>query len=392
MGLTFDKAVEIAYKRKESGEQPGYTELGKQIGCDPEKIRSKVRRLRGTHNVGDYAEEVSFDQEQGKLEVTNGEVTKIDRLYEKYGLDPDEWFLSRVWLKDKGERADITGDFKRKGFARPDNSFTEKWLQDVTDRVPCKPRKKEPVPDDKPIVVVIADTHIGALSEDLKLIPDYNAEVCREYLRQVASEANSYQRPVTVFHLGDIIESFSGRNKKDTWKQIEMHGAKVALTAYDILDEFFDSLDYFQECYFLGGNHDRITDSAEESTDGEVAELIHGIFQRVGKYMTHFDRLIHTPVVDDIQYILTHGDKKISNQETTKTIWEFGSQGLFNMVLSAHWHHRRFHEEGSDYRNMTVPAIVPGNDFEERNGYTSTPGFLIIEQRNGKPLVVDVPL
>lgn len=390
--MTFNEAVEKAYKRKEQGKAPGYNELAEQVGCDSEKIRSKVRRLRGTHGTSDQIEEVSFDSEEGKLEVTNGTITDIDQLYTKYGLDQDEWYLSRCWIKDKGQTTDITGDFKRKGFARPDNTFTEKWLDELAGKVSPTPPTQFIPGSDKPLVVVIADTHIGALTEDMKLMPDYNAEICREYLHQVAAEVNAYDRPVVVFHLGDIIESFTGKNKPDVWKRIEMHGAEVALKAYDILDEFFDKLNHFQQCFFLGGNHDRITNSAEDSTEGEVAELVHGIFQRVGKYITHFDKLILTPEVDNIKYILTHGDKRITNQETTKTIWEYGSQDKFNLVLSAHFHHRKFHEEGINYRNLTVPPIVTGNDFEERNGYTSSAGFLIVEEKNGKPKISDIPL
>jgi predicted phosphodiesterase len=282
----------------------------------------------------------------------------------------------------------------RRGIQHPDNFWTEKWLQEFSKRIPKRvTNPTSTTHTGKPFVVVVADTHIGAIQAD-GVYQTYNVDVCREKLLDVANEVNlKADGPVYVFHMGDIIESFTGKNKGDTWKQIQMHGAEVALTAYDLLDEFFGSINNFQECYFIGGNHDRITDQKEGDSDGQVAQIIHGIFERVGQYKTHFDPLLQVVELDNISYILTHGDKKISSSTPEKLIIDYGNSKLYTVILSAHTHNRSdIHVDTERYCSIKAPSIVPSNKYAVSLGHRNATGFLMMEERNGKVRQEYIPL
>ena len=46
-------------------------------------------------------------------------------------------------------------------------------------------------------------------------------------------------------------------------------------------------------------------------------------------------------VIDNINYILTHGHLKISQQDLGKIFFEYGDQNKYNVMISGHWHIRK---------------------------------------------------
>lgn len=352
---------------------------------------------------------VEFNEDSGRMFVNGNRVIKSkEDLLEVGDVDLDKYFVkdfdSRAWgvtMRDEKDQIVYNTNYyvalklKLRGVDEPDDHFTNKWLDELVGRMPdsYKTIPDKPIPpSDKPLVLVIADTHIGLLTEDMKVVPDFNLEKCKENLREIASIVNAMGRPVYVVHLGDLIESFNGKNKKNTWKQIEKHGADVALAAYDAFDEFFDSLKYFQEAFIMGGNHDRSTRTKEGDPDAEIAKIINGIFERVGKYKTSFDPLVLTREIDGIEYVFMHGDKKIAKQDASRLVIDYGDSKLFNMILSAHIHHREVFDDAYKFRFMSCPSIVPGNKYEQDAGWNASTGFLIIEEMKGKAYVRDLPL
>jgi metallophosphoesterase superfamily enzyme len=352
---------------------------------------------------------VEFNEDSGRMFVNGNRVIKSkEDLLEVGDVDLDKYFVkdfdSRAWgvtMRDENDKIVYNTNYyvalklKLRGIDEPDDHFTKKWMDELVSRMPDKYKTvpdKPVAPNSKPLVLVIADTHIGLLTEDMKVVPDYNIEKCRDKLKEIAATVNALGRPVYVVHLGDLIESFNGKNKKNTWKRIEKHGADVALAAYDVFDEFFDSLKHFQDAIIMGGNHDRSTRTSEADPDAEIAKIINGIFERVGKYDTSFDPLVLTKEVDGIEYICMHGDKKIAKQDASRLVIDYGNSNIFNLILSAHIHHREVFDDAYKFRFMTCPPIVPGKKYEEDAGWNSTTGFLMVEERNGKPYVHDIPL
>lgn len=351
---------------------------------------------------------LSFDSKNNVLESDGAGIKNLDELIAFSKTNTDKWDVERHIINKwptTAKNADgelvqkanwqVKAWLRLKGIDKPDKSWTDKWLDNFIKSI----NKPIPKPIIRPaeggtVVVVIADTHIGAFTKDMKLVEDYNVDKCKESLDKIAEYVNTKypDKEVVVFHLGDVIESFTGANKPETWKHIELHGAKVALTAYDILDRFFSSLIHFKRCYFLGGNHDRITDSKDNDNEAQVVELLHGFFQRFGRWETHFDPLIVSTNIDNIQYILGHGDNRITKQDPSRIILDYGDPNYFNCIISAHEHNRRLVHDAKNFRQIVAPPIVTGNAYEQRNGWNSHPGFLCIENFNNVPLITDIPL
>jgi UDP-2,3-diacylglucosamine pyrophosphatase LpxH len=355
-----------------------------------------LRRITGFHSG-----KVVFNSSDDSVEINTRRIINLQDLLETANVNQDEWLVDKhVLNKWEVGAKDAEGNIvveplyqvkawlKRKGFEAPDDTWTQKWLDRIT--APARP-KKLPVKEitGKPLIIVIADLHLGRFGDHFD--ETYNKDVALQRLLDITTVLPK-DRPIHVFCLGDVIESFTGKNKPDTWKQIEMHGAKVALSAYDILEEFFASIPNFQSCWFVGGNHDRITDSKQDDDDAQVLEIIQGVFERMGAYKTFFDPTIHTITIDGVCYILTHGDKKLSKMTGANFVLEHGSPGIFNCMLYAHYHHKQLIEESPKFTKRIVPPIVSQSKYEYINGWTSNPGFLILEEHNGKVKFTEYPL
>lgn len=364
----------------------------REIGVD-----EALRRIDQYHSG-----KVVFDSKDNSVLLNTKRILSAEDLIAACNVDLEEWMVdSKVLNKWEVGAKDTDGNIvveplfqvklwlKRRGFQAPDDYWTQKWLSRLTvDSPPSAPHVT--VAKGKPINVVIADVHLGRASGEE--FGRYDEKVVRNRLLQIASAVNIMNRPVNVFMLGDMIESFTGKNKANTWKQIEMYGAEVALTAYDIMEEFFASIPNFQKCYFIGGNHDRITDNKEDDDRGQVLQLIQGIFERKGRFQTSFQPTIESVVVDDVCYILTHGDKRLTKMSGSNFVLRFGDPSKFNCILSAHLHQKMLVEEEPSFTKRVVPPVASGSEYEYVSGWTANPGFLIVSEYNGRVKFDEYPL
>jgi predicted phosphodiesterase len=344
-----------------------------------------------------------IDSKDDSVELKTNRVINLQDLLEKANVNEEEWLVERhVLNKWEVGAKDAEGNIiieplyqvkawlKRKGFAEPDTSWTQKWIDRLVKHTSSKLPKPTSGVTSGVTNVVIADLHMGRFSE-CRLNYEYNTEIARDRLRQISSEIpNTHE--INVFCLGDVIESFTGKNKENTWKELQLHGAKVALFAYDVLEEFFGSIPNLNKVYFVGGNHDRITDSKKDDSEAQVLEIIHGIFTRMGRFKTVFDPTLVQFEVDGISYILTHGDEKITKLPGSELVLEHGDPYLFNCILSGHLHKKDLIEEGSRFTKRIVPPIVSGSSYEFKNGWHSNPGYLLIQEHHGKTRITECPL
>lgn len=271
-------------------------------------------------------------------------------------------------------------------------------LNDLSEQWKCKPATLKRTPDFKTerkwIVAAIADIHAGARSEGLKLTPDCNSATIRAALDKTAKRINAMNASdVSLLILGDIIESFTGLNHPDSWKSVEfgITGAKAIKEAMSILEEFIAKIDNLKEITGVAGNHDRITASSKEDRQGQAAEIIFYLLQRL--YGQHvkitYEPLVASAQIDGIQYILSHNDKK-TIRDGKQAILDHGDNKLFNVVIGAHVHNRKILEDERQYRWIIAPAIFTGNYYSEENAWHARPGFLTFENDGtGLPIVTD---
>jgi len=254
-------------------------------------------------------------------------------------------------------------------------------------------------------VIPLADFHIGAYIRGLIKTPDFDIGKISDMLDEIANTINSLNySEVHISILGDIIESFTGTNHPSTWKELmyKGYGSNIIIMAYELLLSFFKKIVNLHSIYLVSGNHDRITSSSKEDTKGEVVELISYFLNKELDVNIKYNPILITEIIDNICYIFTHGHHNFTKKNIEQTIWKYGKQKYFNLVLQGHWHSRKskvpvikmetIHSDSGDYRGITCPSIFTGNFYAETSGFTSSAGFLIIQNKHNKPAVFDIPL
>ena len=260
----------------------------------------------------------------------------------------------------------------------------------------------------KEAVLTLSDLHLGAYVDGLIRTQEFSIGTVVEKLSKARDYTNSFgYEKVHVHILGDLIESFTGLNHKNTWKNLGkgMFGAEVVKLTTKILHEFLSSVANLGTIKIVGGNHDRLTSDKTEDSGGGAADLIAWGLELIG-YDVEFNPIILTHNPNGINYVLTHGHHMLSKKATKEIIWDYGEKGLFNFVMEGHLHSRiqklttankknfkTLKDDSVDCRRQVCPSIFTGNSYSEELGYTTTAGFLLSENNgDGLPNVFDFAL
>jgi predicted phosphodiesterase len=249
--------------------------------------------------------------------------------------------------------------------------------------------------------LVISDLHVGAYIDGLIKTKEFSPTILIDYLEQTVIKVNKNNaKEVNVFCLGDLIESFTGLNHKNSWKGLQkgLIGAEVIkFTAKILHEKLLSKINNLNKIYIVAGNHDRLTSDKDEDVDGGAADLIAYSLELMG-YNIEFNSTVITTQIDNINYILLHGHKGISRKATKDICWDYGKQGYFNVVLEGHLHSaiqklsiaqrkdfKLVKDDCVDNLRMTCRSYFTGNGYSEDLGYTSNAGFSVI-RNNGKGL------
>jgi hypothetical protein len=249
--------------------------------------------------------------------------------------------------------------------------------------------------------IIIADLHLGAYIDGLVNTKDYSIPILIEYLESIVHTVNEFNyEKVNVLFLGDMIESFTGLNHKNSWKGLQkgMIGAEVIKFSVNILHEkLLSKLNNLKYVKLVAGNHDRLTSDKDEDTDGGACDLIAFGLELRG-YNVEFHPTVISCEIDGINYILLHGHKGISRRATKDICWDFGKKGIYNVILEGHLHSiiqklsinmkGKFNiikDDSVDHIRMNARSLFTGNGYSEDLGYSSNAGFSIITN-NGKGL------
>lgn len=248
------------------------------------------------------------------------------------------------------------------------------------------------------LVLPLSDFHIGAYVADLIKTKDFNLDIICGYLEQIAEDVNNDRfKKVHLMLLGDFIESFTGLNHINSWKGLhkDSYGMGAVILAHEILSKhLYSKLHNLESVDFCSGNHDRVTSNNKEDTNGEVAKMLHYLFDKDFKDVesTYSDVIIRRKV-NDIGYLATHGHLGLSKKDTGKIVQDYGFIDVnYHVVLQGHNHSRSVmkyfkkliakyedmivvQHDSLDYRKITVPPLFTGNPYSEGLGYTSTAGF-----------------
>jgi len=328
-----------------------------------------------------------------------GKLMSIDEYCEYYGLEKDK---IRSWKLVSHTGIPFFNLAFYENVMEP--SVTEQELKDLIEEGLAyqKYEKVEQSPYKEASgtgVVKIADLHLGSYVDNLIRTKDFSIDILAKKLNRAAEEINKRNYELVHIHLlGDLLESFTGLNHKNSWKGLDkvMVGAEaVKLTAKVLHKDFLQRITNLGDVKLIAGNHDRVTSDNKEDVHGDAANLVGWGLELIG-YSVEFNSLVLTHEVDGICHILTHGHHNISKKSTQQLCWDYGVQGKFNLICEGHLHSiieklsakqvnsfQVIKDDAVDHRRMNCPSFFTGNFFSESLGYTSQSGFVIVED-NGE--------
>ena len=316
-------------------------------------------------------------------------------------LDIDNSNVKHLWVKNKEASLFV----KNPNYVELEGEI-EKTFDEIKDLLQKELEnvikfKVESVSGKEIAVIVIADLHLGAYIDGLVLTRDYSIPILINYLEDIVIKVNLMNyKEVYITFLGDMIESFTGLNHKNSWKGLQkgMIGAEVIKFSVNILHEkLLSKIKNLKKIKLVAGNHDRLTSDKDEDTDGGACDLIAFGLELRG-YDVEFHSTVISSEIDGINYILLHGHKGISRKATKDICWDFGKKGVYNVILEGHLHSiiqklsvnlkGKFNiikDDSVDHIRMNARSLFTGNSYSEDLGYSSNAGFSIITN-NGKGL------
>jgi predicted phosphodiesterase len=272
--------------------------------------------------------------------------------------------------------------------------------------------KKVKTKNTKVGVLNIADIHLGAFVKGLQQTPDYCLQNIKDFFVEMSDQINSMDyKEVHVNFLGDMVETGAELMHAGQWKTIE-NGISSAVDAIkisvDVLHHYLLSrINNLKEINMISGNHDRLLADKSAGTEGEMTKLIVWGLEFL-KYKVEYNALILSKEIDGINYILTHGDQRISKLSSEHLAYQWGNPKLYNLNLQGHLHSlAKFASQKpknietlkiddnitNRLRKMILPSLFGGNDYSENGGWTSQQGYVIIENNGkGAPNVFDFAL
>jgi len=289
-------------------------------------------------------------------------------------------------------------------------------LEKVVEARPPVKMKLRRVTGNETAVVTTADFHLGAYVDDLVRSEKFNIAVLIDRLEKCADIINSWGvQNLHVALLGDFIESFTGMNHRNSWKGLDkkLIGMGAVQLCFTVLtDHFLYRINNLKGVYIVSGNHDRVTSDNTEDTKGEVADMLAWLIDReIGdRIKVKYHPMVITEVIDGIAYILTHGHHRFSSKDLNSILFQYGVQGIYNVMVQGHLHSRMqkraksqkafvasdvqvVQDDQSEHRMVTCPPIFTGNFYSESNGWTSSAGFYLFQNNGqGKPNMHDFSL
>lgn len=240
--------------------------------------------------------------------------------------------------------------------------------------------------------ITISDLHFGAFVQNLLKTQDFSIDILRNDLRFAADRINAKgYKKVHIHILGDLIESFTGLNHKNSWKGIDnftIGSTAVKMCAQVLHEDFLSRINNLGKIKMVAGNHDRTTSGKDEDTNGDAADLISWGLELIG-YDVEFHPLVIQHIIDGICHILMHGDKPVSKKSSEKIILDYGVQGMFNLIKLGHLHatiqkltikqrenFNDIEEDAADHIKMHCPSFFSGNQFSEFLGFSTRKGFM----------------
>lgn len=366
------------------------------------KIKGEKLKNKKMQQSAESKETVETDGgRQKSLKYTGRQsITSKEQAIAFFNIDEDEYEIKRFYCKSWDvtnkhgvtyTNYGITLDLTKK--EKPtDHAQILKSIQDTIKTINYVPAKSI---KNQVNVICLSDIHLGASTNKSKGLintKDFNSDILIQKVERIISDIKTkFKGRKHVVLLGDLIETFTGLNHINVWKEIDKYGSDAVIAVYELLRWFLESIEA-EKVYMVSGNHDRVTVNRDLDVVGSSTNII-AYFLKQSGFDINYHPLVQTAVIDSICYIFTHGHHKLSKQEVAKIILDYGDKAFYTVLVSGHLHSRRirreyFETEGvlqdaSNYRAVTIPPLFTGNLFSETLGYTSSSGYGVFNKAEG---------
>lgn len=260
----------------------------------------------------------------------------------------------------------------------------ERELSNIdTNTLPAKDNTFKARLEGSSAIVVLGDTHIGAVVENHPQIgPGYNYQILQERLATLIDETKSIVETfnvdnIRVYFVGDVIENADMRNDQsfnsefDTSEQL----AKATRTLHD----FISQLEAVRPVKFgiVNGNHDRLTGTRNKAdkiyNDSAAYVILDMLFFMQEQGLMNNTELIDNRAAthiffDDVagkRIVVTHGDH-LRRGEKFKQIQEEG----LDLGFSGHLHHMNIGQEDRSKTWIQAGSIMGSNTYASENNFT----------------------
>jgi predicted phosphodiesterase len=198
--------------------------------------------------------------------------------------------------------------------------------------------------------------------------------------------------PVYLIHLGDCIEGFVSQGGANAWRTVLTVTEQVRLYRMLLLEQVKAFANVVPELTVVGipGNHDEANRPIHTYGDSWAIDAVSAVRQAI-EFAGSYDHVkLYAPARDELTLTLNiagtivgmaHGHQW-RNVNQTATWWAKQAHGRqpigdADILLSAHFHHLRIEQTGSDKTWIQVPALESGSQWwKHRTGEWGQPGVV----------------
>jgi predicted phosphodiesterase len=225
------------------------------------------------------------------------------------------------------------------------------------------------------IFAPIADVHVGKTWTDKYGVVRYDKSILTQRIAEIKSKLvpllQKTNCDLVVWFAGDIFEAPLGNMRKNQQSKMDLIGKDSYVFARDLITSLMIELRASTlgkvTLLLTGGNHDRLTEEKEYSSEDFMIYLLgDAIASRLSDVAVCVLPPIASVPIGNTEFILLHGHRtKLRNENDVRRLVEnHGETSHRKIILQGHYHHMRF-LSGKKWDCVTVPSVCGLDDFSQ---------------------------
>lgn len=363
-----------------------FNKIINELGLD--RVRAKeIQEIYNEIDADDYLADIKEQAIDGEITLDTVEGVTGDKPFEDKKLVDA---VSNYVVDNKRRLAELREVRKQ----QEPHAYTTILMQDLREDFKSI---EEPILDresgitikesnDKELVVLLSDTHIGYQFKDSKT-GGYNFEILKERIQHFVNKTvkeilERDIRNVTIYFVGDLIEHVSMRNVNqafDTEFTLSEQITKGTRLLIDVIQQISDVTEGNLKFGMIGGNHDRLQGNKNEKIyNDNVAYIVLDTLINLQE-LELFNGIEIIDNRDDVytiedqvcgkNIIVNHGDTLKGN---VNHIPKFIKDQVFDILITGHVHHLKVKQEDYTRQHITVGSTIGYNTYSKELNLSRT--------------------